>query len=186
MRLPGGDARFERVYMTHRDAVWSYVLRRVPRDEVEDAVSEVFAVVWRRIDRCPSPGDQLPWLYGVSKNVVRNVNRSAARRQRLWNKAAVMSSPESPACDVQVVRGLQDAELLVAVSRLRPIEQELLRLRTWEELSIKDIAVVVGLTPKSVESRLVRIRKKLARLLDVPSSSMHAVRPGQAVRGGEQ
>ncbi|MEN8240051.1 MAG: hypothetical protein ABFR53_12730 [Actinomycetota bacterium] len=29
-----------------------------------------------------------------------------------------------------------------AGSKLRPIDRELLRLRTWEELSIKDIAVM--------------------------------------------
>jgi RNA polymerase sigma factor (sigma-70 family) len=85
---------------------------------------------------------------------------------------------------VQVVRNLEDTELLAAVATLRPIDQELLRLRTWEELSIKDIAVVVGMSPKAVESRLVRIRKNLARRLVVQSSPSHVVRPGLAEEGG--
>ncbi len=174
------------MYTTHRDAVWSYAVRRVARDDVDDAVAEVFTVAWRKIDHSPDTEEQLPWLYGIGKNVVRNVNRSANRRQRLWMKAAAMPTTDSPASDVQVVRNLEDAELLTAVSRLRSIDRELLRLRTWEELPIKDIALVVGMSPKSVESRLVRIRKNLARMLTVPSSPLHGVRPGHATRGGEQ
>lgn len=186
VQFPADDTRFQQMYATNRDAVWSYVVRRVARDDVDDAVAEVFTVAWRKIDRSPDFEQQLPWLYGISKNVVRNVNRSATRRQRLWTRAAAMPASNSPAADIQVVRSSEDSELLDAVSRLRPMEQELLRLRTWEELPIKDIAAVVGVSPKSVESRLVRIRKNLAKMLAVPASPMHVVRPGLAKEGGEQ
>ena len=63
----------------------------------------------------------------------------------------------------------EDRELLAAVDRLRPLDQELIRLRTWEELSHAEIAAALGLSPRSVESRLARIRKKLSGLLAVPA-----------------
>lgn len=186
MRPQPNDAQFEYMYATHRDAIWSYVLRRVMRDDVDDAVAEVFTVAWRKMGQCPDANMQLPWLYGIGKNVVRNTNRSSNRRQRLWRKVSVMPTSDNPGSDVQVVRNLEDTELLTAVSKLRPIDKELLRLRTWEELSIKDIAAAVGMSPKSVESRLVRIRKNLARMLAVPKSPLHGVGPGYAHEGGEQ
>jgi RNA polymerase sigma-70 factor (ECF subfamily) len=174
------------MYTTHRNAVWSYVVRRTGRDNVDDAVAEVFTVVWRKIDRSPAPEEQLAWLYGISKNVVRNVNRSSNRRQRLWKKASAVPPVDVPGADVQVVRNLQESELLAAVAKLRPVDRELLRLRTWEELPITDIAIVVGMSAKAVESRLVRIRKNLARMLAVPSSPSQMVRPGHATEGGGQ
>jgi RNA polymerase sigma-70 factor (ECF subfamily) len=180
------DTRFEGMYMTHRDALWSYVVRRVARDEVDDAVAEVFIVAWRKVGQCPEPEEQLPWLYAIGRNVVRNTHRASNRRNRLWSKVASIRSLDEAGSDVQVIRSFDDMELLTAVSRLKPIDQELLRLHTWEELPIKDIAVVVGLSPKSVESRLVRIRKNLARMLAVPASTPHGVRPGFAHEGGEQ
>ena len=186
MQPQPNDARFDQMYMTHRDAIWSYIVRRVRRDDVDDAVAEVFTVAWRKIGRSPDPDEQLPWLYGIAKYVVRNTTRSSARRQRLWGKISVMPSLDDPGSDVQVVRNLEDAELLAAVSGLRSIDRELLRLRTWEELSIKDIAAIVDMSPKSVESRLVRIRKNLARLLAVPASPLQTVRPGYPIEGGEQ
>ena len=184
MQVPNDDARFQTMYTTHRNAVWSYVVRRTNRDNVDDAVAEVFAVVWRKIGQSPEVDEQLPWLYGISKNVVRNANRSSTRRQRLWTKAAAIPQADAPAADVQVVRNIEDTELLAAVARLKPIDQELLRLRSWEELSIKDIAMVVRMSPKAVESRLVRIRKNLARMLAVQASPSHVVRPGLAKEGG--
>jgi RNA polymerase sigma-70 factor (ECF subfamily) len=174
------------MYVTHRDAVWSYVVRRTNRDDVDDAVAEVFTVAWRRINSSPLPEEQLPWLYGISKNVVRNINRSTTRRRRLWTRAGAIPPEDAPTPDVQVVRNLGDVELLAAVAKLRPLERELLRLRTWEELSIKDIAAVIGMSPKAVESQLVRIRRSLARKLAVPSSPSHVVRPGLAKEGGGQ
>lgn len=186
MQLQHDNTRFEHMYVAHRDAIWSYVVRRVTRDEVDDAVAEVFTVAWRKIGQCPEPGEQLPWLYAIGRNIVRNAHRASNRRNRLWSKVSSMPASNEVGSDVQVVRNFEDTELLNAVSRLKPIEQELLRLRTWEELPIKDIAVVVGLSPKSVESRLVRIRKNLARLLAVPASQPHGVRPGYAHEGGEQ
>ena len=180
------DTRFEQMYTTHRDAIWSYAVRRVTRDEVDDAVAEVFTVAWRKIGQCPEPEEQLPWLYAIGRNIVRNTHRASNRRNRLWSKVSSMPPSDEAGSDVQVVRNFEDTELLTAVSRLKPIDQELLRLRTWEELPIKDIAVVVGLSAKSVESRLVRIRKNLARLLAVPAGVKHEVRPGYATEGGEQ
>ena len=180
------DTRFEQMYTTHRDAIWSYAVRRVTRDEVDEAVAEVFTVAWRKIGQCPEPEEQLPWLYAIGRNIVRNTHRASNRRNRLWSKVSSMPPSDETGSDVQVVRNFEDAELLTVVSRLKPIDQELLRLRTWEELPIKDIAVVVGLSPKSVESRLVRIRKNLARMLAVPASPPHGVSPGYTHEGGEQ
>jgi RNA polymerase sigma-70 factor (ECF subfamily) len=186
VQVPTSDARFRHMYLTHRDAVWAYVMRRTGRDDVDDAVAEVFTVAWRKIDGSPDVTEQLPWLYGISKNVVRNANRSSMRRQRLWTRAAAVPPEDAPSADVQVVRNLEDTELLAAVGTLRPVDQELLRLRTWEELPIKDVAIVVGMSPKAVESRLVRIRTNLARILAVQSSPSHVVRPGLAEEGGGQ
>ena len=186
VQVPNSDAQFRDMYLTHQDAVWAYVMRRTNRNNVDDAVAEVFTVAWRKIDRSPDVDEQLPWLYGISKNVVRNANRSSTRRRRLWTRAAAVPPEDAPAADVQVVRNLEDTELLAAVATLRPVDQELLRLHTWEELPIKDIAVVVGMSPKAVESRLVRIRKSLARTLAVQSSPSHVVRPGLAQEGGGQ
>ncbi len=80
---PSQNTRLQRLHASHHDAMWAYCYRRLHRDDVPDAVAEVFLVAWRKIDRAPDDGEALLWLYGVARNVVRNVNRSARRRVRL-------------------------------------------------------------------------------------------------------
>ena len=163
--LPSRSAEFCRMFDAHRAAVWSYCYRRLPSDEVQDAVADVFLHAWRRIDRAPGGDDELPWLYGIACNVVRNTRRSDARRRRLWAKARAVAVAESDDPAVQVVRRAEDEELLVAVDRLDPLARELLRLRTWEELSLAEIATVTGMSTRAVESRLARTRRRLAAML---------------------
>jgi len=37
--VPSRDARFARLFTSHRDAMWRYCYRRVPADDVADAVA---------------------------------------------------------------------------------------------------------------------------------------------------
>jgi RNA polymerase sigma-70 factor (ECF subfamily) len=166
--------------------MWAYCYRRLHRDDVPDAVAEVFLVAWRRIDQAPDDDEVLLWLYGVARNVVRNFNRSARRRLRLNSRLALVRQPHAPSPEIQVIQNAEDRELLAAVDRLRPLEQELLRLRTWEELSLAEIASIVGLSVRSVESRLARVRKKLAVSLGVPKKKPQTVSPRPVELGGEQ
>lgn len=163
--VPSQNAEFSRLFATHRGAVWAYCCRRLPSSEVSDAVAEVFLQTWRRIDRVPEGDESLLWLYGVARNVVRNSQRSERRRRRLRGKVAGLSSSELLDPEVEVFRRVEDRALLEAVERLDPLERELLRLRNWEELSISEVAAIVGMSARAVESHLARTRKRLESIL---------------------
>lgn len=183
---PSQDAKLQRLHASHRDAMWAYCYRRLHRDDVPDAVAEVFLVAWQRIDQAPDDGEALLWLYGVARNVVRSFNRSARRRLRLKSKLAFVRQPNSSTPEIQIIKSAENRELLAAVDRLKPLEQELLRLRTWEELSLAEIASIVGLSVRSVESRLARVRRKLAVSLGAPKKKPQTVSPRPVVKGGER
>lgn len=162
---PTRDAEFEKLFIAHRDAIWAYCYRRLPPDEVPDAVAETFSIVWRKVDALPEDTEAILWTYGIARNVVRSFKRSAMRRTRLNDRLMSLREPGDYGPDVSLVSLEQDRTLLEAVSDLRPIEQELLRLRTWEELSLAEISEVTGISVRGVESRLARIRKKLGTSL---------------------
>ncbi len=183
---PSQNTRLQGLHASHHDAMWAYCYRRLPRDDVPDAVAEVFLVAWRKIDQAPDDSEALLWLYGVARNVIRNFNRSARRRLRLGTKLASISQPDSSSPEIQVIQSADNRELLAAVDRLKPLEQELLRLRTWEELSLGEIASIVDLSVRSVESRLARVRRKLAASLGVPKKSPQTVSPRPVEEGGER
>ncbi|MGI9641608.1 MAG: RNA polymerase sigma factor [Acidimicrobiia bacterium] len=156
------ESRFDRIFSLHEERVRRFCLRRLPVSDVNDAVADVFVVAWRRIDEAPEPEGALPWLYGVARNVVANQTRSRRRIGRLRARVAGLPATESPSAETIVVRQAGDDEVLQALGRLSSTDQELLRLKVWEDLSNTEIAEILKLSPNAVAVRLNRARNRLA------------------------
>jgi hypothetical protein len=96
------EQAFEALYTAHYQAIAGYVLRRVPADEADDVIAQVFTVAWRRLDDVPpAPADRLR-LFGVARNSVADQQRSRRRRLHLqarliWAEAVMLlQDPVSP------------------------------------------------------------------------------------------
>jgi len=186
-RSPRTDAKFRRIYDEHFLAIRSYCLRRLPASEVNDAVAEVFVVLWRRIDDAPEGDDAPLWLYGVARNVVRNAHRSARRRTRLKGKLGPLHRTIEPDPEMLVVRRSADTAMLEALAELRQTDREILRLSFWEDLTNIEIATVLGIEPHAVTMRLGRARDRLARQLGMDQTKQATwADPRLVGQGGEQ
>jgi RNA polymerase sigma-70 factor (ECF subfamily) len=64
-----------------------------------------------------------------------------------------------------VIQRISDREIHEAVSQLRPMDQEVLRLAAWEGLKPAQIASVLDIEPHAASVRLGRARTRLARKL---------------------
>lgn len=159
------DEKLRMLFQSHRAQIDAYCRRRVPAESVADVVSEVFLTAWRRIADIPD-GSELPWLYGVARRVVLNHRRGARRRLRLG--AALIAQPNDPApeADMPVVRRAEDRMILEALATLSSDDQEILRLKAWEELTSAEIGDVLGIKPAAVDMRLTRAKRRLRRALE--------------------
>ncbi len=156
------ERAFEALYAAHYQAIAGYVLRRVPADEADDVVAQVFTVAWRRVDSVPPPPADRLWLFGVARNSVADQLRARRRRLHLWarltQEAAVPDSLASAAdhCSEQV---------RAAMRALRPADREALQLVLWDELSHAEAAAVLGCSPNAFELRYRRARKAVRAAL---------------------
>ena len=141
---------------------------------------------WRKIDNMPEEPERKLWLYGVARNVVRNAQRGGRRRARLDGKVSSLSPEHEPGPEAIVVRHHEYEALLSALAELRPQDKEILRLRAWEELSAAEIAEVMDLSIRAVETRLSRARQKLARKVGASQPTQAASRPSPVEQGGER
>ncbi len=156
----GTDARrFESLYGSHRLAIVAYCRRRLPRDVVDDVIAEVFLTAWRRLDHVPA-GSELPWLYGVARHVVANQQRSLSRRSRLWDRMAARREDRATEDPDRIG---DEERVLRALGTLPEADQEVLRLRAWEELTSAEIGVVLGISAAAVDMRMSRARRRLER-----------------------
>lgn len=163
MALTTDAEGFRRLYGEHHPAVLAYCARRVGRNDAPDVAAEVFAVAWRRVDDLPDAAAVLPWLYGVAYRVVSHHWRGQSRRRRLDATLAAAPQPHSLGPDVQIVRREEHELVLKAAARLRPRDQEVLRLTVWEELSHEQVASVLDLRVPAVRQRFHRAKKALLK-----------------------
>lgn len=143
MRVVGERNRFERVYARHYEAVVRSCLRRAGREDGFDAAAETSSVAWRRREHMPR-GAELPWPYGVARRVLSNQRRSARRGLTAAGRLRVVDADPADDPEFQVVRDQDGRAVAAAVARLRPVDQEVIRLAGWEELGRDEIAVAIS------------------------------------------
>jgi RNA polymerase sigma factor (sigma-70 family) len=155
--------RFSALFDEHADAIYNYCCRRTAnRADAEDLLSAVFLQAWKRRARMPA-NEELPWLYGIATNVIRNHRRSQRRFANLV--ARISREPTREAQDVESRDEDGLAERLVeAVGRLRGAEQDVFVLCAWQGLSYEDTAKALGIPVGTVRSRLSRARQRLREL----------------------
>ena len=153
--MTGPDREFEQLFGSYAPAILAYAVRRATSpSDAEDAVAETFLIAWRRVDAVPKGEAAVLWLYGVCRRVLANQRRSQQRRWRLFDKL------RRGANVVQAQDHAEGGQAIEALARLRPDDQELLRLVAWEQLSHSEIARVLGITPNAVAIRLHRARRR--------------------------
>lgn len=156
---------FRGLYEKTHLQVLAYCLRRTStRDAAMDAASETYVVAWRKFDQLSSipEDDRLVWLFAVARRVLANHNRSVRRQGRTAERIAGLGDVELGSPEVRAIDAEDRRRVLEALSSLRPDEQELLRLHTWEDLSVEELAEYFGCTQSALHVRLHRARKRLA------------------------
>jgi|SRR5271166_5883734 len=167
------SGQFRRFYLGHVDVICRYVAnRRRGAADLSDIVAEVFAVAWRRRADLPDgQGPQQAWLLGVARRVVADHVRSDRRRRRLLAK--LEAEPPMLSGDAEL-----DERLETAMARLRPQDEELLRLLAWDELPRTDTAAALGCSVNALNIRVHRALRRLARELGASPA-------GPSTMGGE-
>lgn len=169
------EDRFRRVYAVTFEPLLAYAMRRVQHPEdAADVVAETFLVAWRRCHEMPPDAETPLWLFGVARRVLANHHRGGVRRERLGErlrqrlKTAGAVDPGSQVPERLMVR--------TALAQMGELDREVLMLTFWEGLEPREAAVVLGVSPAAVRTRLSRARARLRDLLgDVRGTSVHVL-----------
>ncbi|MER6062286.1 sigma-70 family RNA polymerase sigma factor [Streptomyces sp. NPDC001792] len=163
--------RFHEVYEECYPRVLAYATSLVGRQVGEDITSDTFTIAWRRIQG-DVPHPTLPWLLGVTRNLVREMRRRDALRYLLAAEEArrMAGSAEDQAGDVATV--VADRHIaLQALASLPESDRESLTLIAWHGLSTKEAAQVLKCTSTALAVRLYRARRRLEKALEAAQAA---------------
>src|SRR6267143_523867 len=75
--LDGEQARFARLYEMYAPMVHGILLARIPRDEVDDLVQDIFLNALRKLDTLRNAAAFGPWIAMIARNRAMDFHRGA-------------------------------------------------------------------------------------------------------------
>jgi RNA polymerase sigma-70 factor (ECF subfamily) len=172
---------FEEYY----DAVARYCLRRLSHADAGDAASRVFVVAWRKVDEMPDGDGILPWLYGIARYEVNTIRRAARRWDALHMRMGGLAQTYPENTESVVVRRSEHEDILAALGSLSKTDREVILLRSYEDLPISQIAVVLGCSSGAASKRHTRALKRLRKAAGLPREGVSVNELRVASDGGE-
>jgi RNA polymerase sigma-70 factor (ECF subfamily) len=137
--------------------------------DARDATQAIFVRTWRNLPNLREPDKFSAWFGRIVVNTCRSAMRG--RQRRRVREISVGSLPDggeslaSPAADHAEETASLDL-LDRALERLTPAEREVLWLHHFEQRSLTEIGDRLGVSAKTVKSRLFTARRALERALE--------------------
>lgn len=164
---PTGEAeasaneRFNAVYERTFDSVYWFCQKRLgPSDgAAEDVTADVFTVVWRLIDKVPSPPGERVFVHAIAYRQIQNQQRRVASRLRLLRRVA--AERLAPRSVPQLVSGQVEA----ALAHLPDLDREAFLLVVVDGFSHAEAAQLLECSPNAISLRLRRARAQLRAAL---------------------
>jgi RNA polymerase sigma factor (sigma-70 family) len=158
------DERIELLFRQHGHRALGYLARRVqPVEDAADLLSETMMITWRRRADLPAAPDDVPWLFGVARNVLANHRRASQRRDVATAQLAqVLTGIACPSSSDHVDAGL---DVRRALRELSDLDREIVTLSAWDGLTSTEISAVLTLPSATVRTRLARARRRLRQLI---------------------
>lgn len=170
MVLAGRPDAFEPLVTPYRRPLLALAWR-LTRDaeEARDVAQEALLRAYRSLSRYDTGRSFRNWLFQIAANEARDRYRRKSRETAAFGAvAAAAPRPESPEAGQE--RGEVRSDILRALAVLSPREREVLVLRDFEELDVRETARTLGCSAVAVRVHLSKARRKLAGLIrrDLP------------------
>lgn len=122
----------------------------------EDAAQEAFARALTNLRKLRKPDKFAPWLAQICRNVAKDM---VAAKARPINPRDLYGAPDSnkPDDSIEAVRR--------AIEQLSVSAREVIVLRYYNGLSYEEISSVLGISKATINGRLTRAKRKMAKYL---------------------
>jgi RNA polymerase sigma-70 factor (ECF subfamily) len=158
--------QFERLYEEHAQPLLAFLTYRTGNRALsEDLLADTFERVLRARRRFdPRKASEKTWLYAIALNCLRDSGRRQAAESRALEQAVAVPPGDSSTAGLDFVDDRD--QLGRALETLSAEEREAVALRYGADLTVPEIARVLGEPLTTVEGRVYRSLRKLRELLD--------------------
>ncbi|RMD61753.1 sigma-70 family RNA polymerase sigma factor [Candidatus Parcubacteria bacterium] len=160
----GNPEAFGALYDRYHQQIYRFVYLKVStKEDAEDITHQVFLNAWKQMRHYTHTGHPFSsFLYRIARNLV--IDHYRAKKAHVALEAAA-ELPSADAPEEQAERQLLEAEVMRAIRLLKPDYQDVLIMRFIEELSLKEVAAILGKSEGAVKLLQHRAMRRLRQLL---------------------
>jgi RNA polymerase sigma-70 factor (ECF subfamily) len=165
----GDSEAIDALVRAYKPHVYRFALS-ILRDPVdaEEATQDSLIAAIDKLDTYRRESSFKTWLFAITLNTCRGRLRKRKVREKLQRPLAVLFgriSQESDHPEQIILRNETQAAVWRAINMLHEQHREILILRYYHELSLNDIARIVGLSDRTIRTRLHTAHERLRVLL---------------------
>ena len=156
--VQNGELAFSALYEQYLDRIYAYVRSRTASDDdAADLTQQVFLQALRALPRYRDGGTPFAaWLFRIARNAVIDHQRGV-RPSMDWDSLPIALQPvDGQDVEASVLRRERLDRLRALLGRLGQDKRELLALRFAADLTIAEIAVVIGKSEAATKKSLFR------------------------------
>ena len=167
----GDPAAFEALYQRYRARVYGYLRTRTTTDEdAADLLQHVFLRVLDALPHYqPQRGPFAAWLFVIARNMATDFHRRQGATVAWDLVPPGLRTPPGDTVEAQVLRREDNARLAVLIRALPPLKREMLALRFVGQLTVPEIAAVIGKREDATRKLLARTLQTLKERYDDPA-----------------
>lgn len=155
---------FIEAYDRFVDAIFRHIYFRLfNRDVAKDLMQETFTRTWEYVSKGKEVNNLKSFLYKVANNLI--IDEYRKRRELSLDSLQLKGFDVANHEQETIVRDVENSNVLQAVSKLSPEHRQVITLRYVDDLSIKEIAEIIGESENVVSVRLNRGLKEAKKIL---------------------
>jgi RNA polymerase sigma-70 factor (ECF subfamily) len=160
----GNTAAYSEIISVLQKPLYSFCLKLLRNHEnAADALQDSFLKIHRQLLTLNEPQAALSWMYRITRNTCLDFIRAESRAKKFLNRFT--SYFVNTKTEAGSTEGLRLNEIYNALHLLPESTRDILYLSMDEQLTLKDIAQIVGIPEGTVKSKLFYARKKLKGIL---------------------
>lgn len=166
----GKEGAFEEVFYKYRNRIF-FIGMQFFKDSTlaEDVVQETFITVYKSIHQLNNPEAFTVWIQKIAHQKCLRIAQSDRKKYADLGDEMVIEDFEDESESTKVEKVVAQKELFDIVNseiqKMQPEFRDVAYFRLFEDMSVKEIAEIVGVPEGTIKSRLSKIRQKLQNSL---------------------
>lgn len=128
----------------------------------EDALQDTFISAFRNFYKFKGESSEKTWLTRIAINTCKSYSRGFWKRKVIYRDDALSEYEEKETIEMEFC----DDTVVKAVCQLKPRYREVVLLFYYQELKVREIAGILGISESAVTVRLSRAREQLKGKLE--------------------